>query len=77
MGVIVNKKLEQDKLSEKINADLRKKALNTVDIDGDESPDFEEDSEYLKNLKRAGRFGWMWIVLIALALLALIPIFII
>lgn len=77
MGVIVNKKLEQDKLSEKINADLRKKALNTVDIDGDESPDFEEDSEYLKNLKKTGRFGWMWIVLIALALLALIPIFII
>ena len=76
MGVIVNKKNDQDKLSQRINADLRERAMEAVDIEGNEDPDFAEDSEYLKNMKKTSRFSWLWAVLIVLALLALIPIFV-
>lgn len=75
MGIIVNKNEEQDELSRRINADLRAKALETVEVDGTET-DFAEDSEYLKNMKKTSKFSWMWGVLIVLAMLALIPIFV-
>lgn len=76
MGVIVNKKEDQNKISQRINADLRAKSMETTRVVGDEDPDFAEDSEYVKNMKKTSKFGWVWIVLVALALLALIPIFI-
>ncbi len=76
MGVIVNKKEDQDKLTQRINADLRAKSIDTTQIAGNEDPDLIEDSDYVKDMKKTGKFGWIWIVLIVLALLALIPIFI-
>lgn len=76
MGVIVNKKNDQDKLSQRINADLRAKAMETTGVEGNADPDFAEDSEYVKNMQKTSKFGWVWIVLIALAFLALIPIFV-
>ena len=74
MGVIVNKEKDQSKLSERIGADLRNKKMAGLDIEGEADPDFAEDSEYLKNTKKTGRFSWMWIVLIALAILSVISI---
>lgn len=73
MGVIVNKNDDQDELTRRINADLRAKAIETA---REEDVDFAEDSEYLKNMKKTGRFSWMWGVLVVLALLALVPIFV-
>lgn len=74
MGVIVNKKQEQnDELSRRISADLRTRAAKTVDFD-ESDVDMAEDAEYLKDLKKTGRFGWVWIVLIVLAVLSLISI---
>ncbi len=72
MGVIVNKNDEQDELTRRISADLRAKAVSA----SNEEVDFAEDTEYLKNMKKTGRFSWMWGVLIVLALLALVPIFV-
>lgn len=75
MGVIVNKEQENNnELSRRISADLREKALKaTRDKNGD--VDLAEDAEYLKDLNKTSRFGWVWIVLIVLAILSLISIF--
>lgn len=76
MGVIVNKKESQDELTRRINADLRAKANENSNITKDGSDvDLAEDAEYLKDLKKTGKFGWIWIVLIVLAIISLIVIF--
>ena len=75
MGVIVNKQnTNKDELSKRIDANLRERQLATADIEGNPDPDFEEDSEYIKNMKQTGRFGWVWIVLIVLAVISIISI---
>ena len=75
MGVIVNKEnTKKSELSRRIDADLKEKQLATADIEGDPDPDFAEDSEYVKNMKKTGRFSWIWLVLIVLAILSIISI---
>lgn len=76
MAVIVNRNEQNDELSRRISADLRTKAMETVDMSGaDEAdPDLAEDAEYLKDLRKTGKFGWIWIVLIVLAAISLITI---
>ncbi|MBR3236549.1 hypothetical protein IKF92_02640 [Candidatus Saccharibacteria bacterium] len=71
MGIIVNKENSQDELSRRISADLKDRAEETERMD---DPDLAEDAEYLRDLKKPGRFGWMWFVLIALATLSVISI---
>ena len=76
MGVIVNKKESQDELTRRINADLRAKAMENTEITKDGSDvDLAEDAEYLKDLKKTGKFSWVWIVLVVLAVLSLVVIF--
>lgn len=68
MGVIVNKENEKNtELSKRISADLRAKATEAK-----EDVDLAEDAEYLKNLRKTSKFGWVWVVLIVLAILSLI-----
>ena len=76
MGVIVNKNNQQDnELSRRISADLREKALQASGVVGDEEvPDFAEGSEYVQDFKKTSRFGWVWVVLIVLAILSVISI---
>lgn len=76
MAVIVNRNEQNDELSRRISADLRTKAMETADMSGaDEAgPDLAEDAEYLKDLRKTGKFGWIWIVLIVLAAISLITI---
>ena len=78
MGVIVNKNnYKNDELSRRIDADLRAKALEIAGGAGEERDDdidFAEDSEYVGDFKKTGRFGWVWIVLILLAVLSIISI---
>lgn len=72
MGVIVNKEQEEDDvLTRRINADLRTRAKESADVDG---VDLVEDAEYLKNMNKTGRFAWVWVVLIVLAILSLVLI---
>lgn len=72
MGVIVNKEQEKDDvLTRRINADLRTRAKESADVDG---VDLVEDAEYLKNTNKTGRFAWVWVVLIVLAILSLVLI---
>ncbi len=72
MGIVVQNNNQRSKLQDRITADLREKAQATSrDID------FAEDSEYTKNLKKTGRFSWVWFVLILFAVLALVVILVI
>ncbi|MBO7131648.1 hypothetical protein J6V85_00040 [Candidatus Saccharibacteria bacterium] len=76
MGVIVNKEnINNDDLSRRIDADLRAKMVESVGVVDGETPDYVDDSEYMEDYKKTSRFSWIWIVLIALALLSLISIF--
>ena len=75
MGIMVNKNnLENNELTRRINEDLRNKMDTSMEVREGEDPDFVEDSEYTKDLKTTGKFGWVWIVLALLAILALIII---
>lgn len=75
MGIMVSKDNSQDdELSRRISADLRERAYETVDVDGEGDVDFAEDAEYLRDLQKTSRFSWVWIVLIVLATLSLISI---
>lgn len=76
MGIIVNKNDDQnDELSRRINADLRAKlGGNTGLIHDEDDVDFVDDSEYIEDFKKTGKFGWVWVILIALAILAAILI---
>ena len=71
MGIIVNK--ENDKntdLSRRIDTDLRERLQSSARTDTD--PDLAEDSEYVKNLNKTSKFGWVWIILIILAVISLV-----
>lgn len=71
MGIIVNKTDEQDsELNRRIAAELRQRTQENSKLGAD--PDLAEDSEYVEQFKKTSKFGWVWIVLIALALLSLI-----
>lgn len=75
MGIMVNKDEEKNsRLTDRINADLREKMSETSKIATD--PDLAEDSEYVKDMKKTSKFGWVWIVLIVLAIISLVVILI-
>ncbi len=74
MGVIVNKENNNDELSRRINADLRTKMTEGTGVINGETPDLVDESEYVKDFKKTSKFGWMWVVLIVLAVLSLISI---
>ena len=71
MGVIVHKETERkSELNDQIAADLRSRAR----AEAVEDPDFIEDADYTRNLKKTGRFSWVWFVLVGLALVSLVLI---
>ena len=75
MGVIVNKEnTKNDELSRRIDADLRTKMSEGTGVIDGETPDFVDESEYVKDFKKTNKFGWVWVVLIVLAILSLISI---
>lgn len=72
MGIIVSKNNDENsKLNQRITADLRERANKTT---LGEDPDLVEDSDYAKDLKKTGKYTWIWIVLIVLAIISLVVI---
>jgi hypothetical protein len=68
MGVIVHEETEKrTELNDRIAADLRARAEQTTQ----EDPDLVEDADYVRDLKKTGRFTWVWFVLVGLALVSL------
>ena len=72
MGIIVSKNNDENsRLNDRITADLRERAKAEA-IAND--PDLVEDSDYAKDLKKTGKYTWIWIVLVVLALISLVVI---
>lgn len=72
MGIIVSKNNEENsRLNQRITADLRERAK--VSAAGDD-PDLVEDSDYAKDLKKGSKYGWVWAVLIILAMISVVVI---
>lgn len=73
MGVIVSKDRDQNsRLTERINSDLRERAArSSSDV---KDPDLAEDSDYVRDLQKTSHFGWIWFVLIGLALISIVII---
>lgn len=72
MGIIVSKNNDENsRLNQRITADLRERAQKTAAGD---DPDLVEDSDYAKDLKKTGKYTWIWIVLIILAIISLVII---
>lgn len=70
MGILVSKDEDENSiLQEKINADLRERVQSTSEPT---DKDFAETSDYVADLQKTGRFSWIWIVLIILALISLV-----
>lgn len=74
MGILVSKDEDNSILQERINADLRER-VQRQSSDEDNDKDFAENSEYVKQLQKTGRFSWVWFVLVILAIASLVLIF--
>lgn len=70
MGIMVSKDENNSELSRKISADLRGKVQSSRRND----PDYVDDAEYLRETNKTGKFTWVWIFLIVLAVLSLVCI---
>jgi len=75
MGVIVNKEEQNDEISRRITADLRAKMAETEQDEGEKDPDLVEDSDYMKDLKKTGKFTWVILVLGVIAVIVSILAF--
>ncbi len=72
MGIMVSKDLENSsELNRRISSDLR---ARTVSMEQRNDPDFEDDSAYIEETKKTGKFTWVWIILIILAAISLFSI---
>ena len=74
MGILVQDNGKRSELQDRISADLREKAQRTSQA---EDVDLVEDSAYTKDLKKTGRFGWFWFILILFAVISVIVILVI
>lgn len=73
VGIIVNKDDNKNSdLTRRIDADLRTKLQSTSTSIS--QPDLTAQSTYLQDFKKTSRFGWVWIVLIVLAIISLLSI---
>ncbi len=70
MGIMVSKNNEENsRLNDRIASDLRERAKET---DRGQDPDLVEDSDYAKDLKKTGKYTWIWIVLVILAIISIV-----
>ena len=74
MGILVQDTGKRSELQDRISADLREKVQRSSQ---EEDIDLVENSNYTKDLKKTGRFGWFWFVLILLAVASVVIILII
>ena len=76
MGVIVNKENNLDnELSRRIDADLREKMSKASKVEkGKKDVDLAEDADYVKDLKKTSKYGWVWVLLVIFTLILLIAL---
>jgi hypothetical protein len=66
MGLFVTQKDSRSELQERIAADLRAKAQQTVGK-GDDSGDDIADSKYMEGTKQTTALAWAWILIAVMA----------
>ncbi len=66
MGIMMSKDEDNTELSQRITADLRNRSGYQTQYG-----DVDEDRRGKSTTKKTSKFGWVWIVLIVLALLSL------
>lgn len=72
MGIMVSKDVkENSELNRRISSDLRARAVNSNIYDDD---DVDEETVEEDAPKKTSKFGWVWIILIILAIISLICI---
>lgn len=68
MGIMVSKDLEQkSELNRRIASDLRARTGNAAQL---RNSDYDDEVE-TDDTKKTGRFTWVWVVLIILAIISL------
>lgn len=68
MGIMVTKNDNNEKLAKDIRSSIRSKNSSALEVN---DKDFVDSSEYLKETEKAGKFSWIWAVLIGLAIISL------
>ncbi|MBQ3413561.1 hypothetical protein IJH33_01795 [Candidatus Saccharibacteria bacterium] len=58
---------EKNELSRRIATDLRERQKKSEQVEAART-DFTDDTDYLNETKKTGRFAWVWAVLIVLAI---------
>lgn len=71
MALFIQQNEDRSKLQERLAAELRAKAKAKADIETT-LPDGVEDSAYLKDTKATTGLAWIWILVVALGLVALV-----
>ena len=74
MGIMLNREDDQNaELTRRIDADLREKMEASSKSNSEQKdPDFAEDSEYVKELSKTGKYAWIWVVVGAVVVVGLI-----
>ena len=74
MAIMMSNEQERNsRLNERITSDLRERTQGSA-WRGDAEVDFTGGDTTQKNTKKTGRFTWIWVVLIVLAILSLVSI---
>lgn len=75
MGVIVNKENNlENELSRRIDADLREKTTKASKMSDKKDVDLAEDADYVKDLKKTSKYGWVWILLVVFVVILLVAV---
>ena len=71
MGIMVSKDTQHSsEMNRRISSDLRNRAELAQEYDDEYDDGYDDD----RNTKKTSRFGWVWILLIILAVISLICI---
>jgi len=76
MGIIYNQEDNRSELQKRVAQELSEKAKKkTTKPDGD-LPDGVDDSAYIEGTKKTTSLAWVWILIVAVAVIALVWYFI-
>ena len=76
MGIIVNQQDNRSELQKRIAAELSEKAKKKQQATHD-LPDGVDDSAYIENTKHTTGLAWVWVLLVAIVVVAAVVWFII
>lgn len=73
MAIMMSNEQERNsRLNERITSDLRERTQSSAGRDAE--VDFTGSDTAQRNTRKTGRFTWIWVVLIVLAILSLVSI---